>query len=157
MNITTSLRCLTRDSAGRLELSLNGDVFRNVTPVRAFPVTAPNEGIALMSKDGKELLWIARLSDCEPEFAALVSEELAQRDFMPVISEITSVSSYVTPCTWVVATDRGVTQFILRGEEGIRKLGSGALLITDSYGLQYLVPDYRKLERDGRKILDRFL
>jgi Domain of unknown function (DUF1854) len=148
---------LSRNSAGRLELCLNGEVFPNVTPVRAFPVTAPNEGIALMSKDGKELLWIARLADCEPQFATLVNDELAQRDFMPVISEITSVSSFVTPCTWIVATDRGSTQFILRGEEGIRKLGSGALLITDSYGLQYLVPDYRKLDRACRKILDRFL
>jgi hypothetical protein len=154
MNPTSSLK---RDSAGRLELSLNGEVFRNVTPVRAFPVTAPDEGIALMSKDGKELLWIAQIADCEPEFGSLVNEELAQRDFMPVIAEITRVSSYVTPCTWTVATDRGETQFILRGEEGIRKLGAGALLITDSYGLQYLVPDYRKLDRAGRKILDRFL
>jgi hypothetical protein len=148
---------LSRNSAGRLELSLNGEVFRNVTPVRAFPVTAPDEGVAIMSKDGKELLWIARVADCEPQFAALISDELAQRDFMPVISEITSVSSFITPCTWTVATDRGVTQFILRGEEGIRKLGSGALLITDSYGLQYLVQDYRKFDRAGRKILDRFL
>jgi Domain of unknown function (DUF1854) len=154
MNATPTLKC---DSAGRLELSLNGEVHQNVTPVRAFPVTAPNEGIALMSKDGKELLWIARIAECEPQFASLVSEELAQRDFMPVVSEITRVSSFVTPCTWTVATDRGETQFILRGEEGIRKLGAGALLITDSYGLQYLVPDYRKLDRAGRKILDRFL
>jgi hypothetical protein len=154
MNPTSTVK---RDSAGRLELTINGEVFRNVTPVRAYPVTAPHEGIALMSKDGKELLWIARMADCEPQFAALVNEELAQRDFMPVISEITRVSSFVTPCTWTVATDRGVTQFILRGEEGIRKLGAGALLISDSYGLQYLVPDYRKLDRAGRKILDRFL
>jgi Domain of unknown function (DUF1854) len=148
---------LTRDSSGRLELNLNGEVFRNVTPVRAFPVTAPDEGVALMSKDGKELLWIARMTDCEPQLAALVNDELAQRDFMPVISEITRVSSFVTPCTWVVTTDRGTTQFILRGEEGIRKLSSGDLLITDSYGLQYLVPNYRKLDRASRKILDRFL
>ncbi len=154
MNATAALK---RDSAGRLELSLNGEVFRNVTPVRAFPVTAPNEGIALMSKDGKELVWIARIADCEPQIASLVIEELAQRDFMPIISEITRVSSYVTPCTWTVATDRGVTQFILRGEEGIRKLAAGALLITDSYGLQYLVQDYRKFDRASRKILDRFL
>jgi hypothetical protein len=154
MNPTSTVK---RDSAGRLELTINGEVFRNVTPVRAYPVTAPHEGIALMSKDGKELLWIARMAECEPQFAALVNEELAQREFMPVISEITRVSSFVTPCTWTVATDRGVTQFILRGEEGIRKLGAGALLISDSYGLQYLVPDYRKLDRAGRKILDRFL
>jgi Domain of unknown function (DUF1854) len=154
MNLTSTLK---RDSAGRLELNLSGEIHRNVTPVRAFPVTAPNEGIALMSKDGKELVWIARMADCAPEFAALVNEELSQRDFMPIISEITSVSSFVTPCTWTVATDRGVTQFILRGEEGIRKLGAGALLITDSYGLQYLVRDYRKFDRAGRKILDRFL
>jgi hypothetical protein len=148
---------LKRDPAGRLELTVNGEIFRNITPVRAFPVTSPAEGIALMSKEGRELLWIDRMENCAPEFAALVNEELALRDFMPVISEIIRVSSFVTPCTWTVATDRGETEFILRGEEGIRKLGAGALLITDRYGLQYLIRDYRILNRACRKILDRFL
>lgn len=148
---------LRKNAAGRLDLSLGGDIFSNVTPVRAFPVTSPHDGIALMSKEGREVLWIARMADCAPEFAALVIEELTLRDFMPVISEITDVSSFVTPCTWNVATDRGATDFILRGEEGIRKLGEGGLLITDSYGLQYLITDYRKLEKPSRKILDRFL
>jgi Domain of unknown function (DUF1854) len=148
---------LKRNAAGRLELMVNGETFQNVTPVRAFPVTSPDDGIALISVEGREVLWIARIDDCPAEFAALLSEELLLRDFMPVISEIVGVSSFVTPCTWQVITDRGPTDFVLRGEEGIRKLGAGGLLITDSYGLQYLIKDYRQLERPGRKILDRFL
>jgi Domain of unknown function (DUF1854) len=157
MNPMPNSPTLKRNAAGRLELSLDGEVFSNVTPVRAFPVTSPHDGIALMSTEGREVLWIARMADCAPEFAALVTQELALRDFMPVISEITDVSSFVTPCTWYVSTDRGATDFILRAEEGIRKLGNGGLLITDSYGLQYLIKDYRKLEKPSRKILDRFL
>ena len=29
-----------------------------VTPVRAFPISAPDEGLSLVSTDGHELLWI---------------------------------------------------------------------------------------------------
>jgi hypothetical protein len=69
-----------------------------------------------------------------------------------------SVTSFSTPCTWQVETDRGDTAFVLRGDEDIRRIGAnGALLIADSHGIQYLVRDHMALGATSRKILDRFL
>ena len=88
----------------------------------------------------------------------LIRAELASREFMPVLQEIVAVSSYSTPCTWTVDTDRGRTAFVLRGDEDIRRVGKdNALLIGDSHGIQYLVRDQLALNATSRKILDRFL
>ena len=68
------------------------------------------------------------------------------------------VSSFSTPCTWTVETDRGSTHFVLRGDEDIRRIGAdGTLLISDSHGIQYLVRDQYALDAKSKKILDRFL
>ena len=45
---------LYRNPAGRLVLTLpNGEIHEGVVPVRAFPISSPDYGLALMSADGK--------------------------------------------------------------------------------------------------------
>nr|WP_315402231.1 DUF1854 domain-containing protein [uncultured Duganella sp.] len=149
---------LTRNPFGRLVLTTaEGDVHEGVAAVRAFPVQAPEDGIALVSGDGKEVAWIDRIEDLPAAIGALVREELAGREFMPEIRRIVDVSGFATPCTWTVETDRGDTDFVLRGEEDIRRLTVDTLLISDIHGIHYLIRDVRELDKHGKKILDRFL
>ena len=156
--MTTSKFELARNSFGRLVLTTaEGAIHEGVSPVRAFPVQAPDDGIALVSGDGKEVAWIDRIEDLPAETGALVREELGGREFMPEISRIVSVTSFATPCTWTVETDRGDTEFVLRGEEDIRRLTVDTLLISDIHGIHYLVRDVRELDKNSKKILDRFL
>lgn len=155
--MTTSFT-LQRDAFGRLALTnAAGEVFAGVAPVRAFPVQAPLEGIALVDGDGKEVAWIDSLDDLAPADKHLVEEELGGREFMPEIGRIAAVTSYATPSTWTVATDRGDTELVLRGEEDIRRIGGDRLLISDTHGIHYLIRDIRALDKQSRKILDRFL
>lgn len=150
---------LRRDPFGRLVfVDADGIRHENAVPVRAFALTAPDEGIALLSAEGKELAWFARLAELPDEARALVAEELAQREFMPVIRHILSVSSFATPSTWRVDTDRGPTVLVLRSEDDIRRLkGPGALLIADGNGIHYLIRDRRELDAASQKTLKRFL
>ena len=149
---------LTRNSHGRLQLTAaDGSVHADVIPVRAFPVAAPAEGIALMGSDGHELVWIDRLEDLPEAMRTLVEAELASREFVPEIRRLLQVSTFATPSTWTVETDRGETRFILKGEEDIRRLGATTLLIADSHGIQFLIRDVHALDRHSRKLLDRFL
>ncbi|HEV7815501.1 MAG TPA: DUF1854 domain-containing protein [Janthinobacterium sp.] len=149
---------LSRNAFGKLTLTNGaGATFAEVAPVRAFPVQAPQDGIALVSPDGKEVAWIDRLEDLPAPQRALVAEELGAREFMPEISRIDAVSSYATPSTWTVATDRGETELVLRGEEDIRRIGSDSLLISDTHGIHFLIRNTQELDRHSRKILDRFL
>jgi hypothetical protein len=149
---------LSRSPFGHLVLiDAEGQRHDGVVAVRAFPLAAPDEGISLVSGDGHELAWIARLDELPPEHRELVSEELAAREFVPEIRRLLAVSSFATPSQWRIATDRGETQFTLRGEEDIRRVGGAKLLIADSHGLNYLIPDVRALDAHSRKLLDRFL
>ena len=149
---------LIRDSLGRLVFIDNaGTQHVDVHAVRAFPITAPNAGISLMDSAGKELFWFTSLAAIPEEDRALLLEELAAREFMPVIEQISSVSSYATPSIWVVQTDRGETRLRLNGEENIRRVAGNSLLISDANGVQYLIRDSSQLNKQSRKLLDRFL
>jgi hypothetical protein len=150
---------LFRDPWGQLVyLDAHGARCEGVLVVRAFPLQAPQEGIALLRQDGTELLWIAQLSTVAEPAQSLLREELSVREWIPVIEDIIAVTSFSTPCTWSVRTDRGCTEFVLRAEEDIRRIGvRNALLVTDSQGINYRVADTHELNPSSRKILDRFL
>ncbi|MCG5260175.1 DUF1854 domain-containing protein [Cupriavidus gilardii] len=149
---------LSRNPFGRLVMTTaDGAVHEGVVAVRAFPITAPDDGIALVSADGHELAWIERLEDLPADTRAIVEEELAGREFMPEIRRIVSVSTFATPSTWEVETDRGRTRLVLRGEEDIRRLAGSTLLISDSHGIHYLIRSLQSLDKASRKLIDRFL
>jgi hypothetical protein len=149
---------LTRNPAGRLICTLaDGTVHANITPVRAFPLGAPDEGLALMSQEGHEIAWVERLVDLDTANRDLIEDELASREFMPEILRIADVSSFATPSTWQVETSRGSTALVLKGEEDIRRLPDNGLLIADRHGVLYMIRDRKALDRHSRKILERFL
>ena len=157
MHATVDWR-IERDAHARLVLTLaDGGVHPGVVPVRAFPLSAPDAGVSLVGADGRELRWIDRLEALPPAQRAMLEEELAARDFAPEILRLRAVSTFTTPSTWHVDTDRGETRFVLKGEEDIRRLGDRALLVTDSHGVGYRVRDRFALDRHSRRLLERFL
>ena len=158
-SITTTRFSLERTSFGKLVLTnAVGERFEGVVPVRAFPIQSPDDGISLVSTEGKEVAWVDLLAEVPEPAQGLIRAELATREFMPVIERIVSVTSYSTPCTWAVKTDRGDTEFVLRGDEDIRRIGKEhALLIADAHGIQYLVRDQFALDAHSKRVLDRFL
>ncbi len=149
---------LQRSAFGRLVLTdADGTAHEGVLPVRAFPIAAPDEGLSLLAADGRELAWVERLDQLPPAQRTLVAEALAERELVPQIRRLLGVSSFSTPSTWHVDTDRGATRFVLKGEEDIRRIGRSALLIADSQGLQFLVRDFGALDRHSKRLLERFL
>jgi hypothetical protein len=128
-----------------------------VVPVRAFPLSAPDEGLSLVGSQGRELLWIDRLDDLPEPVRALLVDDLAAREFAPTLLKLHKVSSFGVPSTWTVSTDRGDAQFVLKAEEDIRRLEGGALLIASAHGVQFRIPDVKALDRASRKLLERFL
>ncbi len=156
--MTDTTFTLHRDNAGRIVLTdADGQEHPGVLPVRAFPLAAPDESLALVSAEGRELAWVPRLDELSPAARALVEEALAPRELAPEILRLVRVSSVVTPCTWEVETDRGDTRFVLKAEEDIRRLPDGALLIATAQGMHFRVADRGALDRGSRKLLDRFL
>ncbi|HNM81734.1 MAG TPA: DUF1854 domain-containing protein [Rhodocyclaceae bacterium] len=147
---------LSRSAFGRLILA-TPEGPQEVVPVRAFPIAEPDRGISLVDGDGHERAWIDRLAELPVAQRALVEEELGSREFVPEIRALRDVSSFATPSTWQVDTDRGPCALVLKGEEDIRRLSQTMLMIADSNGIQYLIRDLGLLDRHSRRLLDRFL
>lgn len=149
---------LTRNPAGRLVLTATDGTTRTVvTAARAFPISAPAESISLLDEEGHELRWIDRLADLPETPRKLIADELMQREFMPEITSIRQVSSFATPSRWLVTTNRGDTELLLKAEDHIRRIAHNTLLITDGHGVSYLVRDVDVMDVHSRKLLDRFL
>jgi Domain of unknown function (DUF1854) len=149
---------LQRDAFGRWVLQMpDGTRHAPVTALRAYPVSAPDSGVALMDVDGHEIVWIDQLAQLDGALRSLVEQALNEREFLPEILQLTEVSSFATPSTWSVVTDRGATQFLLKGEEDIRRLTGTVLLINDADGVQFMIRDLAAMDKHSRKLLDRFL
>jgi len=148
---------LERDALGNLIfIDAKGERHVGAYPVRAFPITAPSAGIGIMNQSGKEVCWFPDAAMIPEVELVLIEEELAAREFMPVIEKITQVSTFATPSIWDIETDRGPTRIRLKGEEDIRRIAGNTLLIADSNGLQFIIKDATQLDKVSKKLLDRF-
>jgi hypothetical protein len=147
-----------RDSWGRLVLTLeDGQTHVGVEPIRCFPLSDPERSIALLDTDGHELLTLPGLDSLNPDARKVLEAELATREFVPVIRRVVSTSNPNPPCRWSVETDRGETSFQLESEDDIRKLGPDRVIIADSNGIRYTIPDLRQLDAATQRIVQRLV
>jgi hypothetical protein len=148
---------LSRDPFGQLILiNSEGERHVGVIPVRLFPFTDALQWVSLVGPGNKELMLIEDLTQLPKHLRETIDEELRNREFMPVIEQVTHCSSDTEPSEWHVQTDRGATRFVLKSEDDIRTLAPGKLLIIDAIGMRYIVPDFRKLDSYSRRVLEEY-
>jgi hypothetical protein len=149
---------LRYDAWGRLVLTdAAGRVPVGIEPVRAFPITDPRHGLALCDAEGHELLWIDDLDALPAPLRQFLEDDLARREFVPVVRRIVAISAPVEPSEWEVDTDRGRTRFVVDSEDDVRRLSDHRALIVDAHGIRYLIPDTRALDGTSRRLLERYL
>ena len=149
---------LSRDAWGRLVLTEpGGRQHVSLTPVRAFPISAPEQGLALCDDEGREVWWVEALGELPLQLRQLLEEELGRRQFMPIIQRVLRISAPAEPSQWEVVTDRGRTSFLLNSEDDVHCLEGHRALITDAHGARYLIPDTRVLDSPSRQLLERLL
>ena len=147
-----------RDEWGRLVLKTgDGKTFVGVEPVRCFPLSDPEKAIALLDPEGKEILTLPDLESLNPAAKEALRLELASRDFVTEIQKVVSASNPIPPCQWSVETDRGSTSFLLESEDDVRKLGPNRVMVADSNGIRYTIPDLRKLDSHSQRIVQRLV
>jgi len=150
---------LHRDAWGQLVLTdAGGRQTVGVENARAFPISSPEGFIFICDAEGRELMCLEDLSALPADLRAVIEDELAQREFMPVVVGIDKVLAETHPSEWHVETDRGRTTFLMEDSDvDVRRLGPNRLLLVDAHGVRYLIPDVRKLDAPSRRILDRYL
>ena len=148
---------LERKSHGRLDcVDARGQRHADVDVLRAFPISAPNDAVALIAADGSELVWIETLTVIDPAVRAMLEAELASREFLPVIRSIESVSDG-EPTEWHVITDRGATRFKVAHADDILCQSDSGAFITDTIGVRYRIPNAMDLDPDSRRRFEKSL
>ena len=109
------------------------------------------------SSQGRELLLLESLDLLSADSRRIVEQELARREFQPRVGRIVEARAGSSQTDWRVSTDRGEVSFATTTEESVRAQGEHAVLITDTRGIRYLIPDRRELDLESQKILRRFL
>ena len=149
---------LSFNAMGQLAVRLaDSTLHEGAVAVRAFPIAEPDQSISILSAEGKELVWIDDLATISDIDRQVIERALQMREFMPEILRLNGVNSFSTPSTWRVQTNRGPTEFVLKGEEDIKRLSTNTLIVADAHGVQFLIRDLPALDRHTRKLLDRFL
>ena len=150
---------LDRNAWGEMVLTdSQGRRFVDIEVVRAFPITDPRRSISICDADGAEILCIDDLDEVPTPMRQRLEDELARRHFLPRIQLIGNIVGVADPTTWEVATDRGMTRFTVQSEEDVRRLGApNRVLIIDSHGIRYLIPDVNELDSRSKRLLSRYI
>jgi hypothetical protein len=149
---------LSRDQWGQLVfIGPDGERHVNVVPVPLFPISDPASWISIRSASGAELMCIEDQAALPGEVKQLLREELSRREFVPVIERIVRVSGNSEPCEWQVETDRGPTQFVLKSEDDVRRIGDQQILILDAHGTRYHIPDLSAVDSKSRRIVEWYV
>ncbi|MEI6257708.1 MAG: DUF1854 domain-containing protein [Planctomycetota bacterium] len=146
---------LERGEHGRLDfIDASGRRHTDVDVVRAFPISAAAGPVAIVGTEGDELAWIDPLADLDAPLRSLLEKELSQREFLPVIERIESVSDG-EPTEWSVVTDRGPRRFTVAHVDDIVYSPDGGAYVTDAVGVRYHISNVSRLDGRSRRLLDR--
>ncbi len=148
----------TVDALGQVNVrDDHGNVFENISPVRLFPLSRPHQWIALLDATGRELICIDDPQKLGEINQQILENELSKREFVPILQRVVWVSGNSEPCEWRVETDRGPTSFILKDESDVRRLGDHGVIVVDSFGIRYFIPDRNKLDKYSCRIIEWYV
>lgn len=146
---------LERRPHGRLDfIDAGGREHGDVDVLRAFPVTSPAGPVAIVGENDVELAWIESLAAVEPRLRVVLEEELAKREFLPLIERIEAVSDS-EPAEWSVVTDRGHRRFTVAHADDILRLPDSSAVITDTFGVRYTIPSVARLDTRSRRFFEQ--
>ncbi len=145
---------LTRRQDGGLDfVAADGVCHADVDVRRAFPLSAPEAGMAVVSATGLELAWVESLAAAPDRLRQFLGQELARREFVPLIERIESISE-ARPAEWSVVTDRGPHRFSVTHPDDLVRRPEGSF-VTDTAGIRYRLAPQEALDLPSRRLLER--
>jgi hypothetical protein len=143
-----------RDPWGKLVMMLSGErgprTLDGVRPLRAFPLTAPDQQIVLVDEEDQELGIIRDLQELDPESRAALEAELEIVYLATRVQSIRLVRSRFGVTTWELDTDRGRRTAHVKERSDIRTLPDGRIILSDVDGVRYEIPPPQELDERSR-------
>ncbi len=142
---------------GFLGAKIKGKEYKRVILTRAMPLTFPNEYICISDIEKNELGIIENMNEFSSEQQKLINDELSQRYFSPVITEIKSVKEKFGNFYFDVMIGEHKKSFTVKDlSKNIRYHGEGFDLI-DVDGNRYRIIDFDKIPKKSKRRLEPYL
>ena len=115
---------------------------------RAFPLSQPDRYIGFRDAQDKDIGLLIAPDGLDPESRRILDEEMERRYFLPVILRVNQIKDEFGAIFFNVDTDKGPRTFYLRQlRESVYRLpGTDRVLITDTDGNRYDIPDVTRLD-----------
>ncbi len=139
------------------------ETFERVVIIRAFPITNPDDFLSVREvgrggSRGDEIGLIETISLFDADTVALLNEELDRRYFIPEITKIYSMKEKYGYHYTEAQTSAGRVQFVMNNpSNNIRTLEDGRVLITDTDGNCFCLPDPARLDRQSYRLIEIYL
>lgn len=125
---------------------------------KAFPFQMPEEYISVQDEDGREYGIIRRLSDFDGNGREIIEKSLKRKYFCPEIKKIHSLKEQFGYSAWVVDTDIGKQELVIKDTFGsIIRVSESYLVIMDISGNRYVIPDVNALDKKSYKKIELYL
>ena len=146
-----------RDGQGRLIVTDDqGIQYQDVLPARMFPITDPDGLMSICDRQGRELFCIRSIEAVPAQLRAILQEELNRTMFTPMIKRIRRSVPFGDHVRLFITTDRGDTDITVEIED-IYRLSGNRILLKDTNGIRFLIPDWHAMSSHSRRILDVYL
>jgi hypothetical protein len=139
-----------------LKARLGEEEHAEVSIRQGFPLTAPNQYVAVLNKEGKELGIIPDSTKLDQSSQEALTSFFDTAYFEVRISRVLSVRANFGITTWKMTTDRGERSLVVRDRSDIRKLPPDRMLFTDIEGMRYLVDDYSRLDARSQMLIEEY-
>jgi len=131
-----------------------GSKYEKARVMCAFPLSNPSEFIIFRDEEDNEIGLIENIKELNSKERKILDEELEKSYFIPQIKRIINLEEKYAISQWEVETDKGIHTFSVQNREEIRLLSTGRVIIKDSDGNRYEIPDYRRLDPKSLAFLE---
>lgn len=141
-----------QDSQQNLYMGTENGVLGPVRVKRAFPLTAPQDVVAIEDSEGRFLGIIMHYGQMDSDSIQVLEARLEQEYFLPEILKIYEIKDQLSLLTWRVETNRGFREFEVRNRRAdIRWFSDTHVVIQDADGNKYEIPDLSRLDAASRQ------
>ncbi len=149
---------LQRNKNGFLTLILGGENKGRVKLTRAYPYAMPYSYIGLSDIEDGEIGIIKELSELDEGSQSQAKDELDMRYYCPEVSEITSIKEKMGSFYFEIKIGNTKKNFAVKDiSRNVRITSENSVLIFDVDGNRYVIPDFDKIRKKTKRLLEPYL
>ncbi len=143
-------------------MSRNGELYRGVYAIRAFPITHPDKFISLFYYDEndrvQEIGLIEDINIFPEEARDIIFTVMKKHYFAYMIEEILSIKLEFGSLHFEVVTDKGKKTFYMKwASHRTLDFGEAGKILLDVFDDRYVIPNINDLSKKDRDLFTRFV